>query len=136
RPERGRAVAGAYAVEERGRGALLDGGGGLLGWKAGLENAKLQARFERAEPVCGFLLASGVFTSGAEIPASRFAGLVVEAEVAFVMRQALAGPGVTPARALLAVEGALPALELVDFRFSGKTVGTDMIADGVFPNAT
>jgi len=51
------------------------------------------------------------------------------------MRQALAGPGVTPARALLAVEGALPALELVDFRFSGKTVGTDMIADGVFANA-
>ncbi|PYM89765.1 MAG: hypothetical protein DME08_24585 [Candidatus Rokuibacteriota bacterium] len=73
--------------------------------------------------------------SGAEVPAARFAGLVVEAEVAFVMRQALAGPGVTPARALLAVEGALPALELVDFRFSGKTVGTDMIADGVFANA-
>src|SRR5439155_813753 len=83
-----------------------------IGWKAGLTNAKIQAQFEMDEPVCGFLLASGVYSSGAEVPAARFAGLVVEAEVAFVMRQALAGPGVTPARALLAVEGALPALGL------------------------
>jgi len=128
-------VAEAYTVQDRVREALLTRGERLIGWKAGLTNAKVQAQFEMDEPVCGFLLASGVYSSGAEVPAARFAGLVVEAEVAFVMRQALAGPGVTPARALLAVEGALPALELVDFRFSGKTVGTDMIADGVFANA-
>jgi len=128
-------VAEAYTVQDRLREALLARGERLIGWKAGLTNAKGQAQFEVEEPVCGFLLASGVFSSGAEIPAARFAGLVVEAEVAFVMGRALAGPGVTPARALLAVEGALPALELVDFRFSGKTVGTDMIADGVFANA-
>jgi 2-keto-4-pentenoate hydratase len=59
----------------------------------------------------------------------------VEAEIAFVMRRDLAGPGVTPAQALLAVEGALPALELIDFRFSGTPSGTDLIADGVYANA-
>jgi 2-keto-4-pentenoate hydratase len=51
------------------------------------------------------------------------------------MRHELAGPGVTPAGALLAVEGALPALELIDFRHSGTAVGTDVIADGVYTSA-
>jgi len=128
-------VAEAYAVQDRLREALLARGERLIGWKAGLTNAKGQAQFEVQEPVCAFLLASGVFASGAEIPATRFVGLAVEAEIAFVMGHDLAGPGVTPPRALLAVEGALPALELVDFRFAGKAVGTDMIADGVYANA-
>jgi 2-keto-4-pentenoate hydratase len=66
---------------------------------------------------------------------SRFSSLVVEAEVAFVMRTDLAGPGVTPPRALQAVEGAVPALELVDFRMSGKLVASDLVADGVFGSA-
>src|SRR5262249_57137728 len=94
-----------------------------------------QKMFEAEEPVGAFLLASGVFASGAEVPCSRFVGVVVEAEVAFVMKHELAGPGVTPPRALQAVEGALPALELVDFRYTGKPVATDVIADGVYANA-
>lgn len=48
------------------------------------------------------------------------------------MKHDLAGPGVTPARALLAVAGAVPALELVDFRYRGKPTGADVIADGVY----
>lgn len=51
------------------------------------------------------------------------------------MKHDLAGPGVTPARALLAVAGAVPALELVDFRYRGKPTGADVIADGVYANA-
>jgi 2-keto-4-pentenoate hydratase len=85
--------------------------------------------------VCGFLLASGVLTSVAEVPMSRFVTPIVEAEIAFVMKTDLAGPGVTPPRALMAVEGALPALELPDFRMSGKPAGTDLVADGIFANA-
>ena len=55
----------------------------------------------------------------------RFVQLVVEAEVALVLRRDLAGPGVTPPAALQAIEGATPALELVDFRYSGKPTGID-----------
>ncbi len=32
-------------------------------------------------------------------------------------------------------EGAVPALELVDFRYSGKPIGSDLVADGVYANA-
>ena len=125
----------AYAVQDRLREALLAHGERVVGWKAGFTNATLQKTYGVVEPVCAFLLGNGVLSSGAEVPMSRFASLVVEAEVAFIMRTDLAGPGVTPPRALLAVEGAVPALELVDFRMSGTPVASDVIADGVFANA-
>src|SRR5437879_13325205 len=55
--------------------------------------------------------------------------------MAFAMKADLSGPGVTPASALLAVEGAMPSFELIDFRMSGKPRGTDFVADGVLANA-
>jgi 2-keto-4-pentenoate hydratase len=125
----------AYAVQDRLRERLLGQGERVIGWKAGFTNSGLQKTYGVAEPVCGFLLGSGVLSSGAEVPMSRFGALVVEAEIAFVMRADLAGPGVTPPRALQAVEGALPALELVDFRMSGKPIASDLVADGVFAKA-
>lgn len=129
------AIGEAYAVQDRLRERLVADGERVIGWKAGFTNAGLQKTYGVAEPVCGFLLGSGVLPSGAEVPMSRFGSLVVEAEVAFVMRTDLAGPGVTPPRALQAVEGAMPALELVDFRMSGKLVASDLVADGVFASA-
>jgi 2-keto-4-pentenoate hydratase len=125
----------AYGLQDKLREALLDRGEHVAGWKAGFTTKALQETFQVSEPVCAFLQASGVLSSGATIGADRFVKPGVEAEVAFVMKQDLAGPGVTAARALLAVEGALPALELIDFRYSGKAVGTDVIADGVYAKA-
>ena len=125
----------AYAVQDRVREALVAGGDQVAGWKAAFTNAGLQKTYGTTEPVCGFLLAGGVLGNGVAVPMSRFVSPIVEAEIAFVMRTDLAGPGVTPPRALRAVEGALPALELPDFRMSGKPIGTDLVADGIFANA-
>ena len=125
----------AYAVQDRLRQALVAGGERVAGWKAAFTNAAMQKSYGTTEPVSGFLLASGVFGSGVEVPMSRFVLPISEAEIAFVMRTDLAGPGVTLPRALQAVEGALPALELPDFRMSGKPIGTDLVADGIFANA-
>jgi len=125
----------AYATQDRLRDALLGRGERVAGWKAGFTSKAGQESWQVTEPVCAFLLASGVLASGAEIPAARFVKPGVEAEVAFVMKYDLAGPGVTAPRALQAVEGAVPALELVDFRHSGKAVGTDVVADGVYAKA-
>ena len=127
--------ADAYAIQDRLREALTKRGERVIGWKAGFTNKATQAAFQSSEPVSGFLLASGVFASGAEVPMARFTSLAVEAEVAFVMREDLAGPGITPPHALLAAEGALPALELIDMRYAGKAIGTDVVADGVYANA-
>jgi 2-keto-4-pentenoate hydratase len=128
-------TADAYATQDRLRAALLSRGERVVGWKAGFTNKATQAMFQATEPATSFLLGSGVFASGAEIPMSRFVNLAVEAEVAFLMRDDLAGPGVTPPRALVAVEGAIPALELIDMRYAGKPIASDVIADGVYANA-
>jgi len=103
-------LADAYRIQDELRDALVNRGERLVGWKAGFTSKGPQRTFGVDHPVCGFLLA-------------------------FVMRRELAGPGVSAATALTAVEGALPALELVDFRFGGTPTAADAVADGVFANA-
>jgi 2-keto-4-pentenoate hydratase len=128
-------LAQAYATQDRLREALVGRGERVIGWKAGFTNRAVQQAYQATEPVCAFLLGSGVFSSGAEVSVSRFAQLAVEAEIAFVMASDLPGPGVTPPVALRAVAGALPALELIDIRYSGKPIASDAIADGVSASA-
>jgi 2-keto-4-pentenoate hydratase len=125
----------AYAVQDGVREALIARGERVIGWKAGFTGKAAQEMFRCPEPVSAFLLDSGVYSDRAEVPLGRFAEVVVEAEVAFVLKRDLAGPGVTPLAALQAIEGAAPALELVDFRYSGKPTGIDVVADGVYANA-
>jgi 2-keto-4-pentenoate hydratase len=135
--EQGRRLdpAEAYRLQDRLRETLLARGERLAGWKAAFTTRAAQEANELPEPGCAFLLASGVLASRAEVPFARFSAPAVEAEIAFVMRQELAGPGVTAARAATAVEGALAALEVVDFRYTGKTTGTDLIAEGIYASA-
>jgi 2-keto-4-pentenoate hydratase len=125
----------AYAVQDGVREALIARGKRVIGWKAGFTGKAAQEMFRCPEPVSAFLLDSGVYSDRAEVPLGRFVEVVVEAEVAFVLKRDLAGPGVTPLAALQAIEGAAPALELVDFRYSGKPTGIDVVADGVYANA-
>ena len=136
-PSEGRTLtlAQAYDVQDGVRQALIARGERVAGWKAGFTSRATQQAFKTDQPACGFLLGSGVYASGAEVPTSEFVGLAVEAEVALVMGRALAGPGVTPPQALLAVEGAVPALELIDFRYAGKPTAVDAVADGVLARA-
>jgi 2-keto-4-pentenoate hydratase len=125
----------AYGLQRQLEQALIGRGERVVGWKVGFTNAALQERHGVTEPVLGFMLGSGVFGSGDAVPISRFVAVGVEVEVAFLLRSDLAGPGVTTASALLAVEGAMPSFELIDFRLSGTPRGTDVIADGVYANA-
>ncbi len=125
----------AYRIQDQLREALLKRGERLVGWKAGFTGRSSQQAFGVDHPVAAFLLASGVYASGDAVPVARFAQLMVEVEIAFVLRHDLKGPGVTPATAPPAVEGAVPALELVDARFTGKPTAADVVADGVYANA-
>jgi 2-keto-4-pentenoate hydratase len=128
-------LAQAYDLQDQVRQALVADGERLVGWKVGFTSRATQQAFSTTEPAGGFLLGSGVYANGAEVPTSGFIGLAVEAEVALIMGRALAGPGVTAPQALLAVEGAVPALELIDFRYTGKPTAVDAVADGVFAKA-
>src|SRR4029077_10226087 len=125
----------AYALQRQLEDALIARGERVVGYKVGFTTRALQERHGLTEPVLGFLLASGVFGSGDAVPLSRFVAIGVEVEVAFLLKRDLAGPGVTTAAALLAVEGAMPSFELIDFRLGGTPRGTDVVADGVLTNA-
>lgn len=129
------ALDAAYRLQDQLRETLVARGERVIGWKTGLTSRGVQQVMGIHHPVSGFLLGDGVYASGDTVPLTRFAELVVEAEIAFVMKRDLAGPGVTPVGALLAVEGALPALELPDLRWDGKPTGGDLVADGVAGNA-
>jgi 2-keto-4-pentenoate hydratase len=101
----------AYALQRQLEEALIARGERVVGYKVGFTTRALQERYGVTEPVLGFLLASGVFGSGDAVPLSRFVAIGVEVEVAFLLKRDLAGPGVTTAAALLAVEGAMPSFE-------------------------
>ncbi|HEX7215341.1 MAG TPA: fumarylacetoacetate hydrolase family protein [Methylomirabilota bacterium] len=125
----------AYGLQRQLEQALVGRGDRVVGYKVGFTTAALQERHGLTEPVLGFMLGSGVYGSGDAIPLSRFIAIGVEVEVAFLLKSDLAGPGVTIASALLAVEGAIPSFELIDFRLSGTPRGPDVVADGVYTNA-
>ncbi len=125
----------AYQIQETLRRTLETRGELTVGWKAAFTAQAARQTFKVSEPVSGFLLASGVYASGDEVPIGRFAQLGVEAEIAFLLRSDLRGPGVTPGSALLALAGALPALELIDVRFTGHPKAADVVADGAYANA-
>lgn len=124
----------AYAIQEALRAALDRRGQTSIGWKLGATSPSGQAVMGVKEPACGFLMPRA-YTSGAEVSARDFINLGAEAEVAFRMRTKLAGPGVTADTARLAVEGAVAALELPDFIFSGKPRVGDFVASSVIAKA-
>ena len=125
----------AYSLQRQLEQVLVGRGERVVGYKVGFTTAALQERYGVTEPVVGFMLGSGVYGSGDAVPLSRFVAIGVEVEVAFLLKSDLAGPGVTTAAALLAVEGAMPSFELIDFRLSGTPRASDVIADGVYTNA-
>jgi 2-keto-4-pentenoate hydratase len=124
----------AYAIQDALRAELERRGQHPIGWKLAATSAPTQAIVGVTHPVVGFLFPQQ-YPSGAEVPVSDFAELVVEVEVAFRMRARLVGPGVTAATAAAAVEGAMPALELPDFLWSGTPRAGDFIANSVLARA-
>jgi 2-keto-4-pentenoate hydratase len=124
----------AYTIQDALGAELKRRGQRPIGWKLGATSPSGQAVMGVKEPTCGFLLPRQ-FVSGAEVSAGGFVTLGVEAEIAFRIRTKLVGPGITAAAARLAVEGAVAALELPDFIFSGKPRIVDFVASSIIAKA-
>lgn len=119
-----------YQVQRALLRARTRAGERVVGWKVGLTSAAPRAQLGIDEPICGFVVASAVYPDGVAIETGRLIAPGAEAEIAFLMREELAGPGVTMNTALLAIEGVLPALEIVDSRYrEWKFKGPDLAAD-------
>ncbi|BDZ39281.1 2-keto-4-pentenoate hydratase [Microbacterium suwonense] len=99
-----------------------------VGRKVGLTNPLVQKRVGVFEPDYGIIHDDMVFQSGVVLPASRYNRLLIEAEVAFVLKNDILDPSLESIVA--AIDYVTPAFEIVDFRYGGS-VGqiVDTIAD-------
>lgn len=120
----------AYRVQAIGRRLRTAEGEELRGWKVGLTSAAMQEMMGVETPDGGYLLESMVVNSGARLRAERFIAPRVEAEIAFLLKSGLQGPGVTREEVLEATQSLAPALEIIDSRIANWRIGiVDTVAD-------
>lgn len=106
----------AYAIQGTWIRRKIAAGRRVVGWKIGLTSKAMQSALNIDTPDSGVLLDDMVFADGATIPAERFIQPRIEAELAFVMKAPLRGPGVTVQDVLNATDWVTPALEILDTR--------------------
>jgi len=109
-------VADAYAIQKAWVDIKLAEGRKIIGHKIGLTSRAMQSMANINEPDYGVLLDDMLYHDGAEIPANRFIGAMLENELAFVLGKSLKGPNCTIFDVLNATEYVIAALEIVDLR--------------------
>ena len=102
----------------------------VVGKKIGLTSKAMQDLLGVSEPDYGHLFEDMMILNGQPIAAAELLKPRCEGEIAFLLGQELAGPGVSVADVLRATEAVMPALEIVDSRVRDwKVKIQDTIAD-------
>jgi 2-oxo-3-hexenedioate decarboxylase len=120
----------AYAIQDALRARKAARGMKVAGLKMGLTSHAKMRQMSVTDPVYGFLTDYGACLDGAAIETSPLIHPKVEAEIAFVTKHALSGPGCHIGSVLAATDFVLPAVEVIDsryenFRFDLKSVIAD-----------
>jgi 2-oxo-hept-3-ene-1,7-dioate hydratase len=128
----------AYAIQKAWVEIKVAEGRVIRGHKIGLTSKAMQSALAIDEPDSGILFDDMFFADGSIVPADRFIGTRIEAELAFVMKHRLAGPDCTMFDVLNATDFVVPALEILDTRIERvdpKTKSTRKIFDTIADNA-
>ena len=128
----------AYAIQTAIWRAKLAAGRRVIGWKIGLTSKAMQQALNIDIPDSGILFDDMLFDDGATVPAGRFIQPRIEAEIAFVMKTALGGAGVTRDDVLAATDHVAPSIEILDTRILRKDPGsgrTRTVFDTISDNA-
>jgi 2-keto-4-pentenoate hydratase len=119
-----------YRVQQGVVRRYLEDGDRIVGYKLGLTSKPMQQMLGVGSPDFAPVMASHVQGDGAAIPLSDYIAPRLEAEIALVLGEDLAGPDCTPLDVLRAVEGVVAAQELVDSRVADwKIKLPDTVAD-------
>lgn len=120
----------AYQIQLINIGRKVEKGQRVTGKKIGLTSRAMQELLGVDQPDYGHLLDGMVVENGEEIPFDRVLQPRVEAEIAFILKNDLQGPRVTPVDVLVATDCIVPALEIIDSRIADwKIKLADTIAD-------
>lgn len=124
-------VEDAYGISVAMLNARVREGERVVGKKIGVTSRPVQTMLDVYQPDFGYLTDAMFVPAGASVSISNL--LIqprAEAEIAFVMRSDLQGPGVTTAQVLAAVDFAMPCFEIVDSRIRDWKIRIeDTIAD-------
>jgi 2-oxo-3-hexenedioate decarboxylase len=127
----------AYAVQSETLRRRLARGEQVVGVKLGLTSRAKQKRMGIDVPSTAWLTDAMVLPSGEPVPQDKLIHPRAEPELVFVLGERLAGPGITAARAMRAVDRVYGGIELIDsryrnFRFTLPDVIADNTSSGAF----
>lgn len=109
-------IADAYAIQREWIKLKLAEGRRIVGHKIGLTSRAMQMSSQIEEPDYGTLLDDMIFKDGTDIPCSQFIDPMVEVELAFILKDRLAGENVSLIEVLSATDYVIPAVEIIDAR--------------------
>jgi 2-keto-4-pentenoate hydratase len=120
----------AYAVQEEYAKLRMADGAQLVGRKIGLTSRAMQEMFGISTPDYGHLFDDMLVTNGGDVRTGDLIQPMVEIEVAFVLGEDLAGPGVTRDDVTAATDSVAASIEIIDSRITDWAIGfVDTVAD-------
>ena len=123
-------VEDAYRIQERMISHRLLAGERIVGKKIGVTSRAVQELIGVDQPDFGQLTSSMAYEEGEELPIGGLIQPKAEAEVAFVLKRDLKGPGITAADVIRATDYVVPCFEIVDSRIQDwKIKIQDTVAD-------
>ena len=128
--EPGITIEDAYQIQLRMIQRRVDAGETIIGKKIGVTSKVVMNMLNVNQPDFGQMTSGMVFNEGEPIRADTMIAPRAEAEVAFILKRDLMGPGVTAADVLRATECVMPCFEIVDSRITDwKIKIQDTVAD-------
>ena len=123
----------AYKIQERFVARRMAAGETIIGKKIGATSKPVQDFLEVYQPDFGMLTSGMVYQEGDTIDLGTLIQPKAEAELAFVLKEDLKGPGITAMDVIRATDYVLPCFEIVDSRITAWNI---KIQDTVADNAS
>jgi len=101
----------------------------VIGKKIGFTSQAMRKQFGINQPDYGNLFDDQIFQQGSPIQTVNLIDPRIEGEIAFVLKNDIAGPGITIADVCRATYGIMASIEIVDSRFGSGIKFEDSIAD-------
>lgn len=122
-----------YQIQQRMIQRRLDAGERIVGKKIGVTSRAVQQMIGVDQPDFGQLTSSMAFEEGQPLPLGGLIQPKAEAELAFVLKHDLTGPGITATDVIRATDYVVPCFEIVDSRITDWKI---RIQDTVADNAS
>jgi len=123
----------AYAIQQVMIAHRLRAGESIIGKKIGVTSKAVQQMINVNQPDFGQLTSDMLYREGQTVSLSGLIQPKAEAEVAFVLKEDLVGPGITAIDVLRATDYVVPCFEIVDSRITDWKI---RIQDTVADNAS